>query len=386
MNKKQIRIVAISILSCLLIGIVAVLIVKYPNKTEAQPPVNNQEENQLIEDKDQLTLAMVGDNLIHGPIYRSAKKGNSYDFSMLFENVKKEIEESDLAIINQETIFVNDPNRYSSYPTFGTPSDMGHAIVGAGFDIVAHATNHTNDKGVTGINDTLNFWKENYPEINVLGIHADELDSDITYVEKNNIKIAFVNYTYGLNGLELPLDKKYMVDVLGNKEEIAETLKEAKENSDILIPILHIGTEYIYTPSTYHKNYVDFFIDNGADIVLCAHPHVLEPYGMVTTQNNNTALVYYSLGNFISNQHEMPRMLGGMAKIKLVKEDEEVKIESYDLIPLVTHFDGNYYTTYKLEDYTEEMAINHDINQYCEFSLEKVKELYEQIMQIDLVK
>jgi len=382
MTKRHVRIILITMLSGLLMGIIIALIVKVPKETQAQPVVNQPEV--VSQPKDELVLTMVGDNLIHGPIYRGAKKGDSYDFSPLFENVKDEIENSDLSIINQETIFVNDPNRYSSYPTFGTPTDMGHAIVEAGFDIVAHATNHTNDKGTSGINDTLNFWETNYPEINVLGIHNNEFDSDIVYVEKNNIKIAFVNYTYGLNGLELPVDKKYMVDVLGNKDEISETLKEAEENSDILIPILHIGTEYVYTPSTYHKNYVDFFIDNGADIVLCAHPHVLEPYGMITTENNNTALVYYSLGNFISNQHELPRMLGGMAKIKLIKENDEVKIESYDLIPLVTHFEGGYFTTYKLEDYTEELASKHGINQYCEFSLAKVKELYEQIMKIEI--
>ena len=101
---------------------------------------------------------------------------------------------------------------------------------------------------------------------------------------------------------------------------------------------------------------------------------------MVTTENNNTALVYYSLGNFVSNQHEMPRMLGGMAKIKISKQDDEVKIESYDLIPLVTHFEKNLFTTYKLEDYTEELAQKHGIKQYCAFSLQKLKELYEQIM------
>jgi len=382
MSKKQIRIIVIAALCCLLLGISVTLIIKYPNKTQAKPIINQSE---IVEPrKDELTITMVGDNLIHGPIYRGAKKGDYYDFSPLFENVKDEIQESDFAIINQETIFVSNPNRYSSYPTFGTPTDMGQAIVEAGFDIVAHATNHTNDKGTSGINDTLTFWKENYPEINVLGIHSSENESDIIYVEKNNIKIAFVNYTYGLNGLELPADKKYIVDVLGDKEEIANTLKEAKENSDILIPILHIGTEYVYKPSTYHKNYVDFFIDNGADIVLCAHPHVLEPYGMVTTENNNTALVYYSLGNFISNQHELPRMLGGMAKIKISKENDEVKIESYDLIPLVTHFENGYFTTYKLEDYTAELAIKHGINKYCEFSLEKVKELYQQIMEIEI--
>jgi len=382
MTQKQKRISLIVILSCALVGLVIALVVKFPRQTQAKPVVNPLDSVEEVDNE--LTITMVGDNLIHDPIYKGAKRGDFYDFSPLFENVKDEIQESDLAIINQETILVSNPKRYSSYPTFGTPSDIGRAIVNAGFDIVAHATNHTNDKGVSGIEDTLNYWEQNYPEINILGIHKSEDESDIVYVEKKDIKIAFVNYTYGLNGLELPSSKKYMVDVLGNKDEIAKTLSEAKENSDILIPILHIGTEYVYNPSTYHKNYVDFFIDNGADIVLCAHPHVLEPYGMVTTKNDNTGLVYYSLGNFVSNQHDLPRMLGGMAKITLMKEQDEVKIKSYDLIPLVTHFEGGYFTTYKLEDYTEELASKHGIKKYCEFSLEKVKKLYDEIMQIDI--
>lgn len=369
MTKKQ-RIIVLIFLSILLVGLVAVLIIKIPNRTEAQE-VSNEE----IKDN-KLTLTMVGDNLIHGAVYRTSRTENGYDFNGIFANVKSEIENSDLAIINQETIFVDEVHEIGSYPRFGTPEEMGHAIVNAGFDVVAHATNHTNDKGVEGIQDTLDFWKTNYPEINVLGIHEDKEESDIVYVEKNKIKIAFVNYTYGLNGLDLAKENKYMVDVLGNKEEIAATLKEAKANSDILIPILHLGTEYKYEPSTYHKNYVEFFIDNGADIVLCAHPHVLEPYGMVTTKNNNTALVYYSLGNFVSAQDQMPRMLGGMAQIELIKEDGEVKIQSYDMIPLVTHYEKDYFTTYKLEEYTNELASKHRLR----LTVEKLKNLYNDIM------
>jgi len=175
--------------------------------------------------------------------------------------------------------------------------------------------------------------------------------------------------------------KKYMVDVLGNKDEIAKTLSEAKENSDILIPILHIGTEYVYNPSTYHKNYVDFFIDNGADIVLCAHPHVLEPYGEITTKNGNKGLVYYSLGNFMSNQKKVPTLLGGMANITLERDESgEVLVKDYSLTPLVTHYSGKYYSTYKLEDYTDELAKTHNISKTTEFSTKILNDLYDKIV------
>ena len=196
MSKRR---VVLIFLCVLFLVILAVLGYKYANTLNRETYA---EELNISEEKvDKLTLKMVGDNLIHNTIYFAAKNENGYNFDMLFENVKDEIEEADISIINQETIFVKDPKRYSSYPTFGSPTEVGDSIVKAGFDVVAHATNHTLDKGVSGVNDTLSFWKEKYPDIEVLGIHENEEESDITYIEKNNIKLSFVNYTYGLNGM-----------------------------------------------------------------------------------------------------------------------------------------------------------------------------------------
>lgn len=378
MSKKRIIFICIAVA---LLAIFSVITYKYADKFSRETIA--EESNNIIEAKpDKLTLRMVGDNLIHNTLYFAAKTEDGYDFDMLFENVKEEIESADVSIINQETIFVKDPKRYSSYPTFGSPTQVGDSIVKSGFDVVAHATNHTLDKGTSGVEDTLSFWKENYPNIKILGIHESNEESDMTYIEKNNIKLSFVNYTYGLNGMPLPNNKGYMVDLLGNDEELKNNIKTAKENSDIMIAILHIGTEYVYSPTRYHKKYVDMCIDSGADIVLCAHPHVLEPYKMVTTENGNTGLVYYSLGNFISNQKEVPTLLGGMADIELIRtEDGDVEISKYDLIPLVTHYIEGYYTTYRLDEYNDELASQHKISKTKEFSTKILWELFNEIMQ-----
>ena len=373
MKKKQIIILSVSVL---ILVVLSICVYKFSGIFDKEVIADP------IEERDSLRIKMVGDDLIHNSIYFAAKTDTGYDFDMMFENVKKDIEEADIAIINQETILVSNPNRYSSYPTFGSPVQVGDAIVKAGFDVVAHATNHTMDKGTSGIEDTLNFWKTNYPDISILGIHENKEDSDIYYLEKNNIKIAFINYTYGLNGIEIPKGKEYMVDVLGNDEKLIEILKEAKENSDIVIPILHIGTEYVYTPTNYHKKYVNLCIDNGATVVLCAHPHVLEPVEVVVTEEGNKGLVYYSLGNFISNQKQIPTLLGGMADLIIERNDEgNVEVKKYDLIPLVTHYTDNYYTTYKLSDYTNELAKEHKISRTSNFSVEKLWELYHKIVQ-----
>jgi len=329
----------------------------------------------------ELNIRMVGDNLIHKVLYNRAKQENgNYDFSYIFQYVKDEIKEADLAIINQETIFVADNSLVSAYPQFGTPDEMGKSIVEAGFDIVAHATNHTLDKGLTGVQDTIKYWESNYPEITYLGIHDSKEESDIAYVEKDGFKLAFVNYTYGLNGLDdLMEGNTYVVDMLSDKK-IENTLKEAEANSDMVIAILHVGDEYVYEPSSYARKQVDRFIDGGADIILCAHPHVVEPYGYVKTDKGNTALVYYSLGNFVSGQNQLPRVIGGMADITLRKTEYngEVTFEvgAYTMVPLVTHQQGSTYLTYKLEDYTDELCKKHRLYEDGAFDVDYLTSFY----------
>ena len=151
-----------------------------------------------------------------------------------------------------------------------------------------------------------------------------------------------------------------MIDLLSDND-IEQTLQTAEQNADITIAILHVGTEYVYKPTDYAKKQVDRFIDNGADIVLCAHPHVVEPYEMRTTEKGNTALVYYSLGNFVSNQDELPRLLGGMADITVKRNGGNIEIVNYNMVPLVTHQERGYFTTYKLEDYTDELCKKHKL-------------------------
>ncbi len=341
-------------------------------------------EEQLTKEYE-ITIRMVGDDLIHSSLYeQSLQSDGSYCFDRLFEHVKEDIEAADIAIINQETILIYDRAKISSYPSFGTPAEIGHAIVNAGFDVVAHATNHTMDKGLAGIADTIDFWENNYPDIRYLGIHKDWSDSDICYVTKNHITVGFVNYTYGLNGLESRRrGHEYSVDMLSDAD-IEATLKEARENCDLLVAVLHVGDEYVYTPTPYEQRQVSRFIDNGADIVLCAHPHVLEPYGFVTTDQGNTGLVYYSLGNFVSAQDRIPRVLGGMADIRIRKTAEaggsSTQVAAYDLIPLVTHEEYRNYTTYRLDAYPDELAARHGLVRDG-FSKEALWELFHQIME-----
>jgi len=347
------------VIATMLVGLTIISEVPFTEETIARPIT------QKLIKVTESNIKMVGDNLIHGSLNNQCKQADgSYKETIMYEHVKEEIQSADIAIINQETMFVEDESDYSGYPRFGTTMAIGDSLVEAGFDVIAHATNHTLDQGLSGIEQTLNFWSK-YPEINVLGIHDSEEDSDICYIINNNIVFSFVNYTYGLNGLDsLKKGKDYVVDMLSD-ENIDNTMKEASENSDFQIAILHVGDEYVYTPTSYARKHVDKFIDLGADLVLCAHPHVLETYGKRTTDAGNTAVVYYSLGNFISTQNKDPRMIGGMADITIRKvsigDHSTTFISNYELIPTITHLEKGNYCVYYLKDYTNDLCKKHNL-------------------------
>lgn len=330
----------------------------------------------------ELTIRMVGDDLIHGIIYQTYQQADgTYNFDPLFANMKSEIQAADIAIINQETIMVSDPAQIHDYPNFGTPESIGHAIVSAGFDVVAHATNHAMDQGASAVMNTIRFWKNNYPQIPYLGIHDSWEDSKIRYLDRNGIRVGFVNYTYGLNGIRRPAGMEYCVDLLTDGG-IEAVMAEARANCDLLIAVLHVGEEYLYTPTAYAQQQAARFVSLGADIVLCSHPHVIEPFGLVNTASGRTGLVYYSLGNYVSAQQKVPTNLGGMADIKVRKTDNggtsSIEFVSYDLVPLVTHMAGPYVTTYRLDQYPDELAAAHNLTRQG-FSKDALWKLYTDI-------
>ena len=342
--------------------------------------------NVTAADKDDVKtvdLVAVGDDLIHTQIYKSCKTKKGYNFDSLFKHIKKDVKAADLAIINQETILVD--KNYSGYPAFGSPKALANSIAKAGFNVVTHATNHTLDRGTSAIKGTLKYWNTKHPDIKVLGIHKSKKDAGkITVVKKNGIKIAMLNYTYGLNGYRLPSDKSYMIDLLSNKSKIKKDIKKAKKKSDFVIVFAHFGTEYRHSPDSSQKKWAKFFANQGVDMLIGTHPHVIEPYKMVKGKKGHKMLTYYSLGNFVSSQNRVPRLLGGMAKATIIKDKKGTRIKTYTMKPLVTHIEKNCksYTVYKLSDYTAKLAKKNHIHRMSPgetFTVKKLKRLFKKI-------
>ena len=338
-----------------------------------------------------LHIVMVGDMLMHERVMESGKQEDgSYQFDHLFSNVKDTIWEADLALVNQETILGGTQLRLSGYPCFNSPYELGDALVDAGFDVVLHATNHTLDKGKAGVVNCMNYWKENHPQIACLGVNESEAwQEEYLYIyEHEDMKVAVLNYTYGTNGIAAPADMPYVVNYM-DKEKMKKDLLRAEEEADFTIVCPHWGTEYVLEETKSQIAWAQFMTENGADLIIGTHPHVIEPIKWVQAENGKEALVYYSIGNFVNGTSgtgpgTLNRMVGGIADIRLTKTAQgDVMIEEYGVIPIVCHIeDGSEYSVYYLEDYTEEMASrNHIISQDESFNVSNCKSLVERVWQ-----
>ena len=340
------------------------------NTPTATTEVSVVNEDQIQKQNDEVvnskvTLVAVGDNLIHNTLIAAGEQEDgSLDYTSLYANIKPEIEKADIAVIDQETILGGSSFEYTGYPLFNSPWEIGDAAIDAGFDIFNCATNHTMDMGWAGIEKELEYFsgKEN---VVALGINEDERDyNSITYYEKNSITFALLNYTFGTNGIPLPEDKPWCVNLL-DKDKVTADIKEARENADVVIVFPHWGTENSHDVSDYQKEYTQLFSDLGVDIVIGCHPHVLQPVEWVTNESTGKKMiVYYSLGNFISHQIELDQLCGGMAQLTIEKHGDEIEISSAKLVPIVCHYnrgenDKFVFDVYKLSDYTDELAASH---------------------------
>ena len=296
----------------------------------------------FAKEETEASFVVFGDNLIHEPIYRYGLH-NGGDFAFLYEDVRELIEKSDVAVINQETPLTDDPAMYGDYPRFGTPVQVGEAIVDAGFDVVTCGTNHALDRGAAGVTFTKKFFEER--GLISLGIQSEEEQVYRHYriIERNGICFALFNYTYGTNGIRIPEEHPDMVHLLEKEARIREEIKAAKAESDMVLVFVHWGTEYEEEPDAFQKKWTQVFLESGVDVVVGTHPHALQPYEILQDQDGHEMLIYYSIGNYVSAQYEQSCVKGGAAEFTVSLTTDGYRVTAYSLQPLtITHEKGRY--------------------------------------------
>ncbi|TMN22550.1 CapA family protein [Lentibacillus cibarius] len=285
----------------------------------------------------EITLSAVGDILIHDTVYEDGRTANGgYDFKPMLKRVKPYLNDTTITFANQETMIGGEVLGLSSYPTFNSPYAVGDALKDAGVDVVSMANNHTLDGGEEAIMNAIEHW-ENI-DMMYTGAYKDEADREQirVYKTEEGISVAFLAYTYGTNGIPVPGGKDYLVNLI-DKQHMASRIKEAKHQADAVVLSLHYGNEYERMPSKEQQELVQFAADNGVQVVLGHHPHVLQPVDWVEGENGNRTLAIYSLGNFLSGQDEFYRRIGGIFKFSIDKtmkdEKETIQIKAPKFIP-----------------------------------------------------
>lgn len=311
-----------------------------------------------------VSIMMIGDMLMHLNVTQSGfMDDGTKNYDHLFSRIATDVQAADIAIVNEEIVFAGEDMGFSGYPMFNTAEEVGDAEAKVGFNVILHATNHTMDKWKQGLLNTINFWKK-YPDINVLGVNETaEQQEEITVIEKNGMKIALLNYTYGLNGMPQPDDMPFAVNLI-DEDLMDRNIKKAHEEADFVVVCIHWGTEYQLFPSDEQKRWCKWFLERDVDLILGAHPHVIQPIEWYTDENDgDEMLVYYSLGNYVTGTRAArsgvyEQAIGGLAKVELTKNSKgEVVISKYGVEPLIANIGSSGYGkiyTAPLSEYTEE--------------------------------
>jgi poly-gamma-glutamate synthesis protein (capsule biosynthesis protein) len=269
------------------------------------------------------TLLFAGDVMGNKPQVNAAfdPVTQQYDYKPCFQYMKPIIEDATIAIANLEVTLPGEPP-YTGFPRFRTPDALVDGLKFAGFDVLVTANNHSNDSGHQGVSHTIDAIKQR----NLLqtGTFASQADRDLycpLVFWVNDFKLALLNYTFHTNGLSTEAPGIVnRIDANAIKNDIAAA---QLQNADLIIVFFHWGTECVNYENAYQQQWAQTAANLGADLIIGAHPHVVQPIKTVkTTRADGTEAivpVVYSLGNFISNAISTNTSIGQIVKVNLMR-------------------------------------------------------------------
>lgn len=345
---------------------------------EPVPPVEEPEAELPVS----LEIICVGDIMIHEPQLASQydPQTGTYNYENNFQYVKKYIEQADLALGNFEGTFGGPP--YRGYPAFSAPDELASALKNNGFDVVITANNHMVDRGHDGVLRTLEVLQKE--GLSTSGSRQADTDPNYSISEAEGVKIGVVAYTYETSGSgpEVSINGSYISQETASKinsfsynrldadlVKIKDTVHQAREaGAQVILLYLHWGEEYQSVPNLWQEQIVNHAVnDMQVDVIFASHPHVLQKMEMVSSEMGNRKVpVFYSMGNFISNQRQETLQnrfteQGMIARVNLDIEASSGKILDIrmDAIPTwVDRYGRNGKTVYEVIPLDEEMESN----------------------------
>jgi hypothetical protein len=245
------------------------------------------------------TVLTTGDFLLHMPVQRKALAYGSgtYDFSPMLAEVADEVAEADLAICHMETPLSSDNTGLSGYPIFNSPKQIADAAAAAGYDTCSTGSNHSLDQGAKGVASTLD-------QLDRVGLgHAGTARSAEEAArpdlhEVAGVQVAHLDYTYGTNGIPVPVGQPWLVNEIDLDRILADAHAAKVAGAEIVVVEMHWGLEYQSLPTAEQRMQAGVLADSpDIDLVIGQHVHVVQ-----AAERHGTKYVVYGTGNLLSNQ------------------------------------------------------------------------------------
>lgn len=343
-KRKQRILVGVIILIVLLAsGAAAIYIKEYgltkgatqpaPLATQTKPAVTQPPMDPKIH------VVAMGDMLAHDTIVANAKTSTGYDFSQYFTDIRLAYKNADLVFCNQEGLSAGEAFGISGYPSFNAPAQFSADLQsGAGCNVINLANNHMGDKGVGATNATIDNWATLKP-LAISGANKSSADqnNDVSYATVKGIKLGFISFADFNNNKATPA---YSVNIYHNQDLLKSLVAEARSKADFVMVSMHWGTEDSAVVNTDQQAQVNLLASLGVDVIIGTGPHVLQKVDTVARPDGGKMVVWYSIGNMLSSQLNIPELFSGIAGFDVIKTaDKKVSIENLSFIPTYMHYE-----------------------------------------------
>lgn len=390
--RKRRRFPWLAMWTVLLAGALIFACARYFQDGKEEPEPSGASSSMAV-DGDTLTIAAAGDINITQALLDSANKGDrSFDFSDMILGAAPLLSGADLTVANLEVNFCGAPYDPAAY---NAPESLLTALAEAGVDLVQTANTVSVYNGVAGLNSTLEAVEQ--AGLLPVGTFSTEKDAKqakgFTMVETKGFRVAFVAFTKGVGNLRLPEGAEHCVNLLYtdynttyqnvDTEGIRRVLSRVQsEKPDIVIALLHWGSEYDSSISRTQEEIRDLMLQGGVDVILGTHSHLVGPLEMTTAQGE-TMLTAYSLGNLMSTSEESEDSQGLVCKLEFTKNGDQTELTGYHYDPIYLAGKGKTGTgTFEILNIRDEISlyesqyvgrVSQEVYEALKRSLEKVE-------------
>ncbi len=288
------------------------------------------------------TLSFVGDISLDGDMLSRFYNGTDYDFSPLFRRIVPRLASADLTVGNLEGNVTAGESSANNYP-----AALLRDLYAAGFDLLQTANSYSIQNGISGLTATKQAIEAAGMEaLGTWSSQEERSEKGVLIREVNGIRVAFIAFTKGMNNLRLPAGAEYCVNLLytdydSNYSKIARgaisaAVEEARlQNPDVLIAMVHWGSEYDRQIADSQEEIAKLLFDGGVNLIIGSHSHYVGPMELRsrTVSPFGGSFIAYSLGDFVSTADMSSAHNGCVLSLTLQKDQEGVRITHLEYAP-----------------------------------------------------